>query len=918
MRQIDVRVVVDLIAAPEHAGQFALFMGAGCSAGAGIPTADGITREAKYRLYRMHHRDDAASYDQVELWLSEEGLVQSPDTAYSDILELIRPTPRLRRTFLEPFFVNQKPSPAHWALAKVVEARVIKDLYTANFDTLIEQSAGQLTTLRVVSYDEQVAGTGDFESQPTLYKLHGDYLFDRLANTQGELRHLGASQAAKLQRACAQGGLVVVGYSGRDHSIMEVLTAAARAGVPLGLYWLARRGDPVASMVQDLMESSTSCHIAYIEGFDDFAAALNNAITRTRSTIRVERALTDNREPFVAHKDGVQTLIEKLSSALAAPQSSVVCLSGLPGVGKTATARRVVAQIVARYTGHALISGKDRVLTVSDIVDECHLQLPIRNPNPDSMDRSIEHLLSHLETVPTLLLLDNLDGVHSSVIDFLADLPPPSRALVTMRDARDVRYRIPHLWEIEHTGLTRDEMAELLSLWVQRSPVLGRKIGNARPEDVERLLVASNGWPEAMVMLLSTLSNTLLHIDEIDETVQGGIYEFLLGGLYSRLSRPAKSCLVWSGSFPVTFTLDGLASVSKMKRSTVERAIEMLLDAHLVKELFIGQYTWAHPIVREYVARKARRYDREGERRHAVQAYLENWARQYGGQPTSDWSNFLHLDKEFENLKRLMANAFEQDDLRSVTSIYRWLFSYIVERGYWTFTESWCERMVARSLRQADLADWLIWWSWIKFYLRRDFSDSASLAERALSLNPRENRLRFQAHRRALVAHGRLGNERDVADHRRAAAEICARAWSSDSDEAIDLMNSEGSAWLALGQASANDGLIEKAIGVFERAERVSRRRSEPNTREIGVAMLGQASCLAALGQDEQGLELAQGSLAYAWRVSWLRGIAEANELVAELAERLNRKDLAQSARDVAERMGSQLRSAPAVVAEAS
>ena len=160
---------------------------------------------------------------------------------------MIRPTPRLRRAYLEQYLTGRAPSPAHWALAKLVQARVFRNLYTTNFDQLIEHSVGQLTSLRVVSYDEQVSGSGEFEHQPTLYKLHGDYLFDRMSNTRSELQHLGPLQAVKLQSACASGGLVIVGYSGRDRSIMEVLTASARAGIPLGLYWLTRPGEELGA-----------------------------------------------------------------------------------------------------------------------------------------------------------------------------------------------------------------------------------------------------------------------------------------------------------------------------------------------------------------------------------------------------------------------------------------------------------------------------------------------------------------------------------------------------------------------------------------------------------------------------------------------------------------------------------------------
>ena len=181
---------------------------------------------------------------------------------------MIRPTPRLRRAYLEQYLTGRASSPAHWALAKLVQSGVFRNLYTTNFDHLIEHSVGQLTSLRVVSYNEQVSGSGEFEHQTTLYKLHGDYLFDRMANTQSELQHLGRLQAGKLQSACASGGLVVVGYSGRDQSIMEVLTASARTGVPLGLYWLTRPSDELAPMVLDLMEYDSSCYLVEVEGFD--------------------------------------------------------------------------------------------------------------------------------------------------------------------------------------------------------------------------------------------------------------------------------------------------------------------------------------------------------------------------------------------------------------------------------------------------------------------------------------------------------------------------------------------------------------------------------------------------------------------------------------------------------------------------
>ena len=61
-------------------------------------------------------------------------------------------------------------------------------------------------------------------SWPLLVQLHGDYRSEQLKNTRDELRE----QDDRLRRVLVEWrqrfGLVVVGYSGRDNSIMTALT----------------------------------------------------------------------------------------------------------------------------------------------------------------------------------------------------------------------------------------------------------------------------------------------------------------------------------------------------------------------------------------------------------------------------------------------------------------------------------------------------------------------------------------------------------------------------------------------------------------------------------------------------------------------------------------------------------------------
>lgn len=66
--------------------------------------------------------------------------------------------------------------------------------------------------------------------QPALVKLHGDYKYDLLQNTSEELRKLDDVLHRSLIRLTDDRGILVVGYSGRDHAIMETFEQAAGPG----------------------------------------------------------------------------------------------------------------------------------------------------------------------------------------------------------------------------------------------------------------------------------------------------------------------------------------------------------------------------------------------------------------------------------------------------------------------------------------------------------------------------------------------------------------------------------------------------------------------------------------------------------------------------------------------------------------
>ncbi len=63
---------------------------------------------------------------------------------------------------------------------------------------------------------------------PLLVKLHGDYQSQELKKTAEELQAQDPALDQVLVGACNRFGLVVIGYSGRDASVIDALREALR------------------------------------------------------------------------------------------------------------------------------------------------------------------------------------------------------------------------------------------------------------------------------------------------------------------------------------------------------------------------------------------------------------------------------------------------------------------------------------------------------------------------------------------------------------------------------------------------------------------------------------------------------------------------------------------------------------------
>lgn len=282
---------------PQRAPHVMWFLGAGASAAAGVPTAGQMVWEFKRQLFCATQRVSLAACSdltnpvvQARIQRHFDDLSGYPshgaDDEYSFYFERTYPDEMDRRSYIDRKVKAATPSYGHLALTGLLKMDLARVVWTTNFDRTVEDAAARLfeSTSALVTAtlgEPQVALQALNGGQwPLLGKLHGDFQSRRLKNTSEELQYQDAELRHALLEACRRFGLAVVGYSGRDDSVMETLHEAISdgRGYPSGLFWFHRSSSALASSVTALIDKAQAKGIgAYfieVETFDELLSDL--------------------------------------------------------------------------------------------------------------------------------------------------------------------------------------------------------------------------------------------------------------------------------------------------------------------------------------------------------------------------------------------------------------------------------------------------------------------------------------------------------------------------------------------------------------------------------------------------------------------------------------------------------------------
>jgi hypothetical protein len=367
--------------------QIMWFLGAGASRAAGIKTAGDMNWDFKQRLYRSQKKlppsaitdiGEPAVQRQLQAHFDALGSFPSAgsETEYSAYFEATYHSAKDRRAYLDELIARGKPSFGHHALAMLMAEDLCRAVWSTNFDRTVEDAAAERLggTGRLVVADlkepEKARRAFDENRWPIYGKLHGDYHSDALKNTDAELRQQDAEMRRSLIDACHRQGLAVIGYSGRDASIMDALTEALDQGrgFPGGLFWFKRGHDTPYPAVIQLVDRARAfgidAHLVEAESFDELFSDLLRYLPQTAEKIA---ALTGAARPRLAKttpRVSAGTIPAIRMNALAVTSRPALCRIVDCAIGGDKEIEEAVAKVSVDIIAHrtrdgVLVFGRD-------------------------------------------------------------------------------------------------------------------------------------------------------------------------------------------------------------------------------------------------------------------------------------------------------------------------------------------------------------------------------------------------------------------------------------------------------------------------------------------------------------------------------------------------------------------------------
>jgi len=241
---------------------------------------------------------------EIENWVRIK-YTNIPKNEYGFFFEKTFTSSQDRRNYIKEILKFAKPSIGYQVIKFLIKENITWHYITTNFDNLIQKVYPDIVEIS----EENINTREDYikinSISSIVVKLHGDFRYDWLKNTDDETQSLHESVMNRLTHLFDSLGLIVVGYSGRDESVLSFLENFVENETKTftnGFYWCIREGEDrkqrIKTLIDQLRKKGIEADFVKITNFDDFLISIYNQIDKNDNEI--DEWLSSNREiqPF--------------------------------------------------------------------------------------------------------------------------------------------------------------------------------------------------------------------------------------------------------------------------------------------------------------------------------------------------------------------------------------------------------------------------------------------------------------------------------------------------------------------------------------------------------------------------------------------------------------------------------------------
>lgn len=456
-------------------------------------------------------------------------------------------------------------------------------------------------------------------------------------------------------------------------------------------------------------------------------------------------------QPDYGNFVGRETELSKITRILRPypySQHSVVTIDGIGGIGKSALALEIAHQYLHNYDQlesedrfDAIIwmSAKQTVLTaegistrrrilhtLNDIYTAIAVALQREDITRASVETQDEVVRNALTRQRTLLIVDNLETIDDeAVLDFLRELPAPTKAIVTTRHRIDVAY------PVRLTGMPWEDGRQLILQETEKKEV------ELDEDSIRRLYDRTGGVPLAIVWSIAQMGfgyNPEAVLTRLGQPT-GDIARFCFEGAIARIkNKPAHKLLMVLSLCADSASREALGYATELPELDRGDGLVELEKLSLVNKK--GDRFWLLPLTKQFaLAEFQKSPDKEHLRGKWVE-YFKTLSEEYDGKYWY-WANYEWLLAEKENIFAIINWSIINNNHEIVLSFTHAAQRYFTIQGRWTEMLEYGEKFsrIAHGVNDKATLAWLnIRWLAPLHATRGDLSRAEFLTRQSVAI----------------------------------------------------------------------------------------------------------------------------------------------------------------------------------------